>query len=150
MYSKILAPLDGSDLSECTLEHVTEIARKCTIPEVVFLLVIEPAHNAYWFVQGDPDLQVKMENAQKQTAENYISKIVNTAKNAGLEAKGIVLHGNPADTILNYAQENGVDLIVMSTHGRSGVTRFALGSVTDKVVRTAAVPVMTVSPKGCR
>lgn len=150
MYNKILAPLDGSVLSECILEHVTEIARKYSIPEVVFLLVIEPAHDAYWFDQGDPDLQAKLENAQKQSAENYISKIANTAKNAGLKAKGVVLHGNPADMIINYAQENGVDLIVMSTHGRSGVGRFLLGSVTDKVLRTAAAPVLVVSPKGRR
>ena len=58
--------------------------------------------------------------------------------------------GAPADAIIDYTAKNGIDLIVMSTHGRSGVTRFALGSVTDKVVRTVAAPVLVVSPAECK
>jgi nucleotide-binding universal stress UspA family protein len=150
MYKKILAPLDGSDMAECTIEHVKEIARAGDKPEVIFLSVLEPAHNAYWFAQGDPDLQKKEESDRKKSAENYLLKIANEAKKDGLAAKGVLLEGNPADVIIDYAGKNGVDLIVMSTHGRSGLTRFAMGSVTDKVLRTAAAPVLAISPKGCR
>jgi nucleotide-binding universal stress UspA family protein len=55
-----------------------------------------------------------------------------------------MVHGTPHTAILDYAEEHGVDLVVMGTHGRRGFDRFLLGSVTEKVVRTASVPVMTV------
>jgi nucleotide-binding universal stress UspA family protein len=152
MYRKILAPLDGSNLAECTIEHVKEIAKGCSIPEVVFLFVVDVARNAYWAAELAPngDLLMKAEEAQKEGAEEYISKVVDAAKKEGLEAKGVIVEGSPADAIIDYASKNGVDLIVMSTHGRSGVTRFALGSVTDKVVRVSVAPVLVVSPAGCR
>lgn len=152
MYNKILAPLDGSPLAECAIEHVKEIAKGCNIPEVVFLFVVDIAKNLYWAVDVAPNVQIlqQAEEAQKQGAETYLSKVVAKAKRDGLKAKGVVVEGSPADAIVDYAQKNGVDLIVMSTHGRSGVTRFALGSVTDKVIRTVAAPVMVVTPAECK
>lgn len=152
MYNKILAPLDGSNLAECTIEHVREIAKGCNIPEVVFLFVVDVERNTYWAAEVgvNADILIKAHEAEKQGAEEYLTKVVNAAKKDGLEAKSVILEGSPADAIIDYASKNGVDLIVMSSHGRSGVTRFALGSVTDKVVRAVSVPVLIVSPAGCR
>lgn len=147
MFNKILAPLDGSPLSECSIEHVKTIATGCHAAEVVFLTVMEPEHNAYWSAQGDPDLETRQKGIQRKNAENYIAKVAADARKGGLNAKGLVLDGDPADVIVKFAGENGIDFIVMSTHGYSGVTRFALGSVTDKVLRTAAAIVMVVSPR---
>jgi nucleotide-binding universal stress UspA family protein len=153
MYTKILAPLDGSKLAECTIEHVKEIAKGCSIPEVIFLSVVDFSRNLWWVSEdGVMDARVleQVEKADLEHADEYLTKVVADAKKAGLEAKGVVLEGSPADAIIDYAGKNGVDLIVMSTHGRSGVTRFALGSVTDKIVRTVSAPVMVISPAECR
>jgi nucleotide-binding universal stress UspA family protein len=151
MYRKILAPLDGSPLAECTIEHVKEIARGCRVPEVVFLFVVDVARNAYWAAElPNADLLNRAEEAQKAGAETYLAKVVTAVKKDGLEAKAVVIEGTPADAIIDYAQKNAVDLIVMSTHGRSGVSRFAMGSVTDKVIRTAAAPVLVVTPAECK
>jgi len=152
MYTKILAPLDGSSLAECTIEHVKEIAKGCSVPEVVFLFVVDIARNAYWAADVAPNVHLleQAEEAQKEGAETYLKKVVAQAKKDGLAAKAVVVEGSPADAIVDYAQKNGVDLIVMSTHGRSGVSRFALGSVTDKVIRTVAAPVLVVTPAECK
>ena len=152
MYRKILAPLDGLPLAECTIEHVKEIAKGCNVPEVVFLFVVDIAKNAYWAADVAPNVQIlqQAEEAQKEGAQSYLKKVVAKAKKDGLMVKGVVVEGNPADSIIEYAQKNGVDLIVMSTHGRSGVSRFAMGSVTDKVIRTAAAPVLVVTPAECK
>ena len=152
MYNKILAPMDGSPLAECTIEHVKEIAKGCNVPEVVFLFVVDIAKNLYWAADVAPNVEIlqQAEEAQKEGAESYLTKVVAKAKKDGLAAKGVVVEGSPADAIVDYAQKNGIDLIVMSTHGRSGVTRFALGSVTDKVIRTVSAPVLVVSPAECK
>jgi nucleotide-binding universal stress UspA family protein len=156
VYKKILAPLDGSPLAECTLEHVKEIAKGCNVPEVVFLYVMDISKNEYMVGATDdnknlsPKIFTQAEDAEKKGAEAYLAKIVNSAKVSGLMAKSVIIQGKPAETIIDFANKNGVDLMVMSTHGRSGVTRFALGSVTDKVIRTVPMPVLVVSPVECR
>jgi len=156
MYNKILAPLDGSPLAECTIAHVEEIAKGCNIPEVVFLFVVDIAKNSYMLASGgagetmDISIWQRAEEAEKQGAETYLAKVVGKAKADGLIAKAVIIEGSPADAIIDYANKNGIDLIVMSTHGRSGVTRFALGSVTEKIIRTVAAPVLVVSPIECR
>jgi nucleotide-binding universal stress UspA family protein len=154
MYSKILAPMDGSTLGECTIAHVKEIAKGCNVPEVIFLFVIEVARNASWGgFPAEPagvDALKKAAEAEKKWADSYLQKLVARAKTDGLMAKGVLLEGSPAEAIVDYVKKNGVDLIVMSTHGRSGVTRFALGSVTDKVIRSVSVPVMVVTPAECK
>ncbi len=152
MYNKILAPLDGSPLAECTIAHITELVKGCNIPEVVFLFVVDVARNAYWAAEAAPNVDIlqRAEEAQKEGAEEYLGKVVNKVKQEGVEAKAVIVEGSPADSIIDYANKNNIDLIIMSTHGRSGVTRFALGSVTDKVIRTVAVPVMVVTPAECK
>ena len=68
----------------------------------------------------------------------------------GISARGEVVTGKAADAILDYAEKNNVDLIIMSTHGRSGISRWAFGSVADRVVRHSIAPVLLVAPAGCR
>jgi nucleotide-binding universal stress UspA family protein len=158
MYNKILAPMDGSSLSECTIEHVKEIAKSCGLAQIIFLAVVDYAKNS-WVWSGDsgmgtgylsPDIIERIMEEQKDKAKSYLSRLVEEAKKDGLDVDSVVLEGNPPDVIIDYANKNGVDLIVMSTHGRSGISRFALGSVTDKVIRTANVPVLVIAPEGCR
>ncbi len=150
MYKKILAPLDGSELSECTLEHLKAIATGCQIPEVVLLRVVEPLPHVY----GDGGLPSGWhDEAQKKAEEfarDYLAKVAVSLKKEGISAETALVSGRAADAILDYAREHQVDLIIMSTHGRSGVTRWVMGGVADRVVRHSLVPVLTVSPAGCR
>lgn len=151
MYKKILVPLDGSGLAECVFEHVKAIATGCNVPEVDLLYVVEPlsthrvsptfAEGKEYFAQADKKAQA--------WGKDYLAKIEQSLKKDGVAAKSVVLKGRPAEKILEYAKKNGVDLIIMGTHGRSGPARWAFGSVTDRVIRLSQAPVMVIRPAGC-
>jgi nucleotide-binding universal stress UspA family protein len=148
MYTKVLVPLDGSDLSECTLEHLKAVAAGCHIPEVILLRITEPIPSAYW--ETGEDLVRQGEQMATQNAKDYLARVADRLKADGINAEPVVLYGKAADAILDYAKDRAVDLIIMSTHGRSGVSRWVLGSVADRIVRHSTAPVLTVPPSGCR
>jgi nucleotide-binding universal stress UspA family protein len=156
MYEKILVPLDGSKLAECSLEHAKAIASCGDAPEVILLRAVEPMSfmDIATIAQSDSDAFTKsmaiMGKQAMDEAKSYLAKMVGKLKKDGLKAKVVAANGKPAETILDYASKDKVDIIIISTHGRSGVSRWAFGSVTDKVVSHADVPVLTISPKGCR
>jgi nucleotide-binding universal stress UspA family protein len=156
MYKKILAPLDGSGLAECTLDHVKSIAAGCNVPEVVLLRVVEPISS---FDLGEIAasnaklaslVEQQVQEQQKSSAKQYINAMVDKLKKDGVAASGNIIVGRAAEDILNYAKNNQVDLIVMSTHGRAGISRWAFGSVADKITRYSSIPVLIVTPTGCR
>jgi nucleotide-binding universal stress UspA family protein len=160
MYNKILVPLDGSKLSECSLDHVKSIATGCHVSEVVLMTVTEPVYTPmFWTASRTQaeEMGAELQQAReknRQNAEDYLSQASEILKQAGVSARTAVVDGTEtakaAENILDYAQNNNIDLIIMSTHGRSGVTRWAMGSVADKVVRNSIIPVLTVTPKGCK
>ncbi len=148
MYKKILVPLDGSELSESVLNHVVTIATSCHVPEVVLMRVREPLDKS---VKETLDAKIasQLDEAYHNEAANYLEKIATTLKRKGIAVKVEVLSGKPAEEIIKYSQRSGVDLVIMSTHGRSGVSRWVFGSVADKVVRQTEVPVL-IRPAGHR
>jgi nucleotide-binding universal stress UspA family protein len=149
MYRKILVPLDGSKLAECALEHAKEIARGCGVTEIDLLTVVK--RNQWWEDSlEDPVAIEKIEEDEKEHLQNYLEGIKQELQREGFNVKSVLPENNEAEQILTYARNNGVDLIVMSTHGRSGISRWAFGSVADKVTRASTVPVMVISPPGCR
>jgi len=151
MYRKILAPLDGSEFSECSLEHVKTIARGCQVPEIILLRVVEPIHAADMASYAEAGIDtVSLMRDVEAAAKTYIAKTAESLKKEGLPVKTEVVTGWAGDTIMKYAEDNKVDLIIMSTHGRSGIGRWFMGSVAEKVVRHSHIPVLTVSPAGCR
>ncbi len=152
MYQKLLAPLDGSELAECTLQHLRALASGCNIPEVVVFRVVEPlpATTITALAEAGGNLLTEMEESQKNEAAGYVKRIASRLQSEGINATPVVIPGFAAEEILNYAQKNGVDLIIMSTHGRSGIRRWVMGSVTNRVLEHSTVPVMTIIPKGCR
>lgn len=150
MYRKILVPLDGSENSECILEHVITVATGCHVSDVVLLRVIEPFPTYYMNYRISEEFIRQSQDAAKANAKEYLAKVADNMKKAGMSASTVVLEGKAADAILDYAVKNGVDLIIMSTHGRTGISRWALGSVTDKVIRTSSAPVMVVAPASRR
>jgi len=147
MYNKILVPLDGSQLSECSLEHVKAIATGCNVPEVILVRIIEPVHG--YAVLGE-DWYKEAEKKAKATISNYLAGVADELTKSGIKVTTVILQGEPAEEILGYAEKNDVDLIIHTTHGFSGIVRWAIGSVADRVIRHAKVPVLTVAPSSCR
>ena len=151
MYKKILVPLDGSELSEGTLSDVITIAKGCEVPEVVLLTVTEALDKSIMEVIDakvsmdlDQAYEIATEKDQAYLDEivNYLKKIAKILKQNGITTIIEILSGKPAEEILKYSKDNEVDLIVMSTHGRSGFSRVVFGSVADKVLRQSEVPLL--------
>jgi nucleotide-binding universal stress UspA family protein len=157
MYNKILVPLDGSKLSESAINHLRTIIEGNFKVEIIFLTVIESVspqlfENLYGAPLGTISDIAQEESAEiRQKAKDYLDKIADSLKKEGFAVKTVVkkapIAQGPAETIIDYAKDNKVELIIMSTHGRSGISRWTLGSVTDKVIRHAGIPVLTASPE---
>ena len=90
-------------------------------------------------------------NQVEKEAQEYITDVTEKFKqNTGIDAQSVLAHGNAADEILKYSKKNQVDLIIMTTHGRSGISRWLFGNVADKVSHHSTVPVLIIAPSGCR
>lgn len=147
MYRKILAPLDGSELAECILRPVGELVRGCEVENVIFLRVVEPLTMAIHEDAALPPAQLQLlESIQRENARKYLNDVVSRVRYAVTTE---VVIGSAAEGIIHYAQNNGVDLIVMATHGRSGISRWVWGSITDKILKTTRVPVLMIRAPGC-
>jgi nucleotide-binding universal stress UspA family protein len=157
MYKKILVPLDGSELAECVLPHVETIVKGCQVPDVIFIRVVEPIHLptsatdlSTVYTEADAKAaEEKTDAFNKAEAEKYIEGMVSRFHYGNANNQGVVVMGKPAETIAEYAEKNAVDLVVVATHGRSGVSRWVWGSTTDKVLRSACVPLLMVRAPGC-
>lgn len=145
MFKKILVPLDGSELSEAALTHVIDITTDCRALEVILMRIREPLDpNVIGTL--DAKIAVELDEAYRDEASRYLDKVVATLKEKGIAAKTEILAGNPAEEIIKYSQKNNVDLIIMSTRGRSGISRWVFGSVAEKVIRNSTVPVLIKPP----
>jgi nucleotide-binding universal stress UspA family protein len=162
MYNTILFPTDGSEGAEAALEHATDAARQhgATL-HLLFVAQKEVGPSGMVGEEHDDVERSDMVGEEHETqstgmmrTESDLSTIEEqgqaivgrVAESIGSEipVETAILQGNPHERIIDYADENGVDLIVMGTHGRTGVDRYLLGSVTERVVRTADAPVLTV------
>jgi nucleotide-binding universal stress UspA family protein len=149
MYRKMLVPLDTSQFAECVLDHVKEISTTRAIPEVVLISAIEPVTSQAMAYMGSD--RVKESEAKLVAgALQYLEKVKSALALEHSKVSTVAKVGPAADVILDYADDNGVDVIVMSSHGRSGVSRVLMGSTADKVLRRAMVPVFLVPALSCR
>ncbi|MCB8918302.1 MAG: universal stress protein [Ardenticatenaceae bacterium] len=142
MFKRILVPLDGSSLAEQALKPALALARRSggqilllRIPAFQQAIVPDPAGQALVWPEIDG------ENSRIEAAD-YLRNIQRI--NPQITMRTLVIDGDEASTIIDTAQEQDVNLIVMSTHGYSGFTRWMLGSVTEKVLRQAPCPVLVV------
>lgn len=150
MYKKTLVPLDGSELAECVLPHLESIAKGCGVESVVFLRVFDTyMPSAYHAYIGEPQREELQENSKKVTRE-YLDEVAGRVNLNGVDVQKQIVDGNPAESIAEYATKNDIDLITIATHGRSGVSRWALGSVADRILRYSCVPVLMVRAPGCK
>lgn len=136
MYENVLIPTDGSDGTPRAVEHAIRLARA----DAGTLHVLHVVDEVLPLDPHSQSLYDELEAAGRVSAE----AICDRAAEAGVHAVGTVRRGTPSEEILDYADENGVDLIVMGTHGRTGLPRLFLGSTTERVVRLSDVPVLTV------
>jgi len=152
MYNKILVPLDGSKLAEHILEHVKVLA-KGDSHEVILLRIIEPLLISF---KADMTLANKYreeEDRFEKSVRDYLSGIAESLEKSGISARIAIsrlTHGSTAGEILNFAKENEVDLIIMSTHGKTGSSRWHFGSVANKVTTHSIAPVLVIPPSGFR
>lgn len=149
MYQKILVPLDGSELAECVLPHVEALIRGCQVKNVVFARVVEPVYMPAGDYVPDPEQIKKMEAEDKAAAGEYLKKVAAKPDYAGAGLKTEVLYGKPAEMMADYATNNQIDLVIIATHGRSGVSRWVWGSVADRLLRSSCTPVLMVRAPGC-
>jgi len=134
MYKRILVPLDGSELSEVVFPYARELAERLGLEVILFHVYSAeesgelPLHRAY--------IEHKAEVISRQSAESPTGEAI--------QVRGELVAGYPAAEILRYAEESDIDLILMATHGRSGIRRWVMGSVADKVLQASSVPVWLV------
>jgi len=137
MYERILVPLDGSRLAEMALPYAEEMAGR--LGSKIILLSVAGSTEAREYHQHQIYVE-KIMGEIRHNAERYLEK--QTDKEIKVDSATLV--GHPAEEIVNYADKEAVELIVMVTHGLSGIRRWALGSVADKVVRAAKQPVTLI------
>ncbi len=149
MYERILVPLDGSKVGEAALPYVEELVAKLALGtkvEVTLFQVISSL--AHYIVAGEasapiPYTEKEMEQIKKK-ATDYLDKAGEGLRSKGAIVKTEVATGKAAEQIIKVTEEIKADLVAMSTHGRSGLGRWAFGSVTDKVLRAGNAPVLVV------
>ncbi len=142
MYRKVIIPLDGSELAEGVLPHVAELIRGRD--SQVYLLSVNPMMRGV--APTLVDLRPKGEERQRaeQELREYLRAVASRLEPVAAGVEVSVCFGRPADEILTFVGEVGADLIAMSTHGRSGISRWVFGSVADRVLRGATCPVLLV------
>lgn len=143
MYKKILVPLDGSKLAEAVLPHAQALA-KSEGAEIILLRV--PVLPDTSFLARDPALASLIIKDMEDETKEYMQEEVSKLQKEGSKVKGITREGPIPDTILEVAKETHADVIAMSTHGYSGVQRWLMGGVADKVVHSSPIPVMLILP----
>ena len=144
-----MVPLDGSELAECVLPHVEAFIEGCNVKYFAFVRVVEPAAAFY---SGDypisPEVLKERDLSTKQIAQDYLDQIVSRLKDKGAELYSEVLLGSVADSLAEFIEKNDFDLVLIATHGRSGVKRWVRGSIADKVLRSSHIPVLMVRAPG--
>lgn len=161
MYQTIVYPTDGSDGAQFALDHAREHARRYDA-DLHALFVADTGYVKTGMVAGEHDIDTSgmVEEGHETTSSGMVSEEHDPLRPIEEEGQEIVedvaasvddvpvttavRRGDPYETILEYADDVGADLLVMGTHGRTGIDRYLLGSVTEKVVRTADAPVLTV------
>ncbi len=176
MYKKIVVPLDGSELAECVLPHVENIAKAMGTEEVILITVMErvvdltPKNTAVksdsavqesWTdiafsdrpytgkrFEFDPSLKIPVVTGKMlKQGQRYLAQVAEPLVKKGVKAGITVLMGEAAEQIVDFAADENADLIIMASHGRSGFTRWAMGSVAEKVFHGSKVPILLVKAK---
>lgn len=138
VYDLIIVPTDGSEAADDAVEHGRQQAAAHDA-RLVILAVVELSGTAAPEARGGDAVEQR-----RAARRDTVDSLVESAESAGVEAEGAVETGVPSRVILEQAATRGADMVVMSTHARSGVGRFLYGSVTERVIRDGSTPVLAV------
>ncbi len=149
MYRKIMVPLDGSTLAECVLSHAEAVAKGCN-DEVILIRVVEPLEHLFRGLDSGilPEERKHIEAESVESARDYLQQIKEKL-DKGITVKTEVLLGKVDDQLVDYANKNDVGLVIIASHGRSGISRWVWGSVADHILRSVCMPVMMIRAPGC-
>lgn len=152
-----MVPLDGSELAECVLPHVNAFIKGFGISDVLLVRVIEPVKpdlrvydNVFdeEFIGQAQKIWADVEKQERTSAKGYLDQVSERLKQKGSTIHSEVLVGDVAKRLADYAESNDIDLIIMATHGHSGVKRWIMGSVAEKLFRSVSLPVFMVRAAG--
>jgi nucleotide-binding universal stress UspA family protein len=143
LYTKILIATDGSEYTKNSVDYGIDLAKN-TEAKLHAIYVVDTA--AFASIPMDAAWE-SMYELLRQEGDEATKYVADRAEAEGLEIERNTLEGHPADEIIKYAEKNSISLIVMGTLGKSGLDRFLLGSVAEKVVRTSKIPVLIVRGK---
>lgn len=157
MFEKVLIPLDGSRFSGRALPYAIEIAKRFG-GKVILLQVVHPTPVTVPTAGGDAmvssaTIQAIEQSAKAQDKRNiahanrYLSSKLQEVNTTGASGTYHVVLGEPANAIISFCQKESVDLVVMTTSGKSGLKRAILGSVADEVIREPGIPVLAIRPE---
>jgi len=144
LYRKILIATDGSENARFAVDAGIELAR-LSGAKIRAVYVIDIF--AYSSTPKDPRWEEAMYAQFRELGKEAVSYAESAAEDAGVEAKTLILEGHPAEEILNFAEKEDIDVIVVGSLGKTDIERFLIGSVSEKVVRNAKVPVFVVHAK---
>ena len=150
MYKKCLVPLDGSELAECSLNHVKNLVKDKSVGEVTILNVVKV--DIPWAEINERTIDLDaIRKPLFAAARKYLADVESRLSSEGIAVKTVVIEGNrPGETIIDYARENSMALIVIATHGYTGFKKLLLGSVATRVLHESPVPVLLIRPESCR
>jgi nucleotide-binding universal stress UspA family protein len=136
MYKRILVPLDGSTLAACVLPHSQALAK--SIGADLVLLRVAFVHI---FPGADP---IQSQVSAIREAEAYVADLAKGLQTEGISTEAKVRYGDPVEEIIDHIAWDHIDLVVMATHGRTGLKRLVLGSVAENVLRRTSVPMLVM------
>ncbi|MBN1313153.1 MAG: universal stress protein [Anaerolineae bacterium] len=145
MFKKIMVALDGSSLAEQVIPKAVEAAELCQA-ELILYRAVSPLAKSY---RGRSAPASAIESTERQLlamAKTYLEEIASGIREKGVSVNTVTVLGTPYQEIVEYAEKNEIDLLIMSTRGETGLTRWLLGSVTDHVIRGVSIPVWIIPP----
>jgi nucleotide-binding universal stress UspA family protein len=140
MFEKILVATDGSEHGSRAAKVALELG-KISGGKVTAIYVADTDRTSHL---PDDMLLFSIRELLLKEGKEAVKEVEKQAKDAGVTFEGLVLEGNPGSEIISYAERSGMDIIIMGAVGRTGLDKFLLGSVAEKVVRNSKIPVLTI------
>jgi nucleotide-binding universal stress UspA family protein len=149
-YQHVIVPLDGSELAESVLPHLEAVASNCQITTVELVRAVPPIEMHFKAALPFDERQEKeLNTAAIKEAEDYLKQVKGRLDASRMTVTTKVLPGPIADTLADYLNKSNADLLLMTTHGRSGPSRWIWGSIADRLLHISCIPVFLVRPPTC-
>lgn len=145
-FLRIVVPLDGSPQGATAMPYARVMAQK-TGSKLFLVNVVTSVYKSYGAVKYASDFEKQLAETLHKEAREYFNTLTPELEREKIAFKADIISGSPADSILRYAEENNADLIAISTHGRSGVKRFIMGSVTQQIIHSSDLPILVIRAK---